>query len=169
MSMTWFVRSFTVALMALHSSSSPLALHAENKPVIGSGNVAIADPTVPRPPTTPCEVSLFQDKIFGQTGGPPHRSHHPLPSAFELQRPLGQNCLRGRFLGRQRPSVRSHRAGVARRRQSLLRDHPGAEQRRRSQLARRARSHRLRKPARRRGDRPNHSRQLARRSAQRRH
>lgn len=33
-------------------------------PPIGSGNVAIADPTVARPSSTPCEVTLFEDEVF---------------------------------------------------------------------------------------------------------
>jgi hypothetical protein len=31
---------------------------------IGSPNTATADPTVPRPPTTPCAVQLFSDQVF---------------------------------------------------------------------------------------------------------
>lgn len=31
---------------------------------VGSANVAIADPTVPRPPTTPCTVPLFANQAF---------------------------------------------------------------------------------------------------------
>ena len=84
MSPTWFVRTFTLAFMAFYSSAGILVSAAETKPVTGSGNVAIADPTVPRPPTKPCEVSLFQDKIFGQTGG------HRTDPTIRYQPPL--NC-----------------------------------------------------------------------------
>jgi len=31
---------------------------------IGSANVAVADPVVPRPPTTPCVVDLYTDETF---------------------------------------------------------------------------------------------------------
>ena len=84
MSPTWFVRTFTLTFMVFYSSAGTLLSAAETTPVIGSGNVAVADPTVPRPPTNPCEVSLFQDKTFGQTGG------HRTDPTIHYQPPL--NC-----------------------------------------------------------------------------
>jgi hypothetical protein len=44
------------------------ALAADSKPAIGSPDVAVADPMVPRPATKPCEVSLYKDENFGEKG-----------------------------------------------------------------------------------------------------
>ncbi|MFC4765537.1 peptide-N4-asparagine amidase [Dyella koreensis] len=55
----------TGLFVALGLSMSAGAAHAAgNDPVIGTRNVVVADPTVPRPPGTPCVVQLFNDVTF---------------------------------------------------------------------------------------------------------
>lgn len=44
---------------------------------IGSHNVATADPTVPRPPTTPCVVPLYTNQSFDNPSGPTPISYMP--------------------------------------------------------------------------------------------
>ena len=62
------------------------ALSAPSQPVVGSPNVAIADPPVPRPGTTPCVVQLFPQESFGpagldtRMGSVPHRFSYQPPS-----------------------------------------------------------------------------------------
>lgn len=48
---------------ALLGSGFTIPSHAQTL-TIGSPNIATADPTVPRPPTKPCEVTLFTDVQF---------------------------------------------------------------------------------------------------------
>ncbi|WP_192159047.1 peptide-N4-asparagine amidase [Rhodanobacter sp. 7MK24] len=44
---------------------------------IGSHNVAVADPTVPRPPTTPCVVPLYTNASFDNPSGPTPINYTP--------------------------------------------------------------------------------------------
>ena len=65
----------------------PRVLDAQSKPVVGSPNVAIADPAVPRPSTTPCAVQLFPKENFGGTGENTRMDAEPHP--FTYQPPAG--------------------------------------------------------------------------------
>ncbi len=58
---------------------------AQNKPVVGSPNVAIADPPVPRPGTTPCVVQLFPKESFGDVGA--NNRMDAVPHLFNYQPP----------------------------------------------------------------------------------
>ena len=58
---------------------------AQNKPVVGSPNVAIADPPVPRPGTTPCAVQLFPKESFGDVGA--NNRMDAVPHLFNYQPP----------------------------------------------------------------------------------
>lgn len=60
---------------------------AQNKPVVGSPNVAIADPPVPRPATTPCVVQLFPKQSFGDTGA--NNRMDAVPHLYNYQPPAG--------------------------------------------------------------------------------
>ena len=74
-----------LAVIALILSLGP-ALHAQNKPLVGSPNVAIADPPLPVPSTKPCTVQLFANQDFGPVGentrmdSEPHTFHYRPPS-----------------------------------------------------------------------------------------
>lgn len=63
------------------------ALCAQSKPVVGSPNVAIADPPVPRPATTPCTVQLFPKESFGATGT--NTRMDAVPHPYTYQPPTG--------------------------------------------------------------------------------
>ena len=63
------------------------ALDAQSQPVVGSPNVAIADPPVPRPATTPCAVQLFPKENFGATGE--NTRMDAVPHPFTYQPPAG--------------------------------------------------------------------------------
>jgi hypothetical protein len=58
------------------------ALDAQSRPVVGSPNVAIANPPVPRPATKPCVVQLFPEERFGQPGENNRMDAVPHPFAF---------------------------------------------------------------------------------------
>lgn len=62
----WY-RLIVTAAMGLLLAAPGMAL-ARTTPTVGSRNVAIADPAVPRPGTTPCVVKLFTDEDFGAKG-----------------------------------------------------------------------------------------------------
>ena len=47
---------------ALIASTPPAA--AQSDPVVGSSNVATAEPPIPLPPSTPCTVTLFENQQF---------------------------------------------------------------------------------------------------------
>ena len=49
------------AFLALTSFGSAIA---QSDPVVGSTNVATADPPIPRPPSAPCTVTLFENVQF---------------------------------------------------------------------------------------------------------
>lgn len=61
-------------------------LHAQDKPKIGSTNVTIADPHVPRPATKPCVVKLFNDERFGDTGANTRMDAVPHTYAYQPPR-----------------------------------------------------------------------------------
>jgi hypothetical protein len=63
--------------------SSGRALSAQSKPVVGSPEVAIADPPVPRPATKPCAVQLFPEERFGQPGENTRMDAVPHPFAYQ--------------------------------------------------------------------------------------
>ncbi|MGH9450405.1 MAG: peptide-N4-asparagine amidase [Terriglobia bacterium] len=58
------------------------ALYAQSGPVVGSSDVAIADPPVPRPATKPCAVQLFPDERFGAVGENTRMDSVPHPFAY---------------------------------------------------------------------------------------
>lgn len=55
-------RGLALAGLIFSFAGVPAAIAADSP--IGSGNVAVADPEVPRPPGTPCVVQLFSDDTF---------------------------------------------------------------------------------------------------------
>jgi hypothetical protein len=57
---------------ALFALAAGFAAQVSADPVIGSGNVVVADPSVPRPPGQPCEVSLFTDVTFTDFNARPY-------------------------------------------------------------------------------------------------
>jgi hypothetical protein len=52
----------------LYVSAGGCLLHGGSQPTVGSPNVAVADPAVPRPATKPCIVELFPVEPFGPAG-----------------------------------------------------------------------------------------------------
>ncbi|MGO8789418.1 MAG: peptide-N4-asparagine amidase [Terriglobia bacterium] len=62
-------------------------LDAQSAPAIGSPNVAIADPPVPRPATKPCIVELFPQENFGDAGE--NTRMDAVPHPFTYQPPAG--------------------------------------------------------------------------------
>ncbi|WP_243048432.1 peptide-N4-asparagine amidase [Dyella sp. RRB7] len=67
----WFRRRLvlTGVLLAL---AGGLVAQASADPVIGSSNVVVADPGVPRPPGPPCQVVLFTDVTFTDFNARPY-------------------------------------------------------------------------------------------------
>ncbi len=63
------------------------ALQAQDKPVVGSQNVSIADPPLPVPDTKPCTVQLFPKEDFGPAGENTRMDSVPHP--FNYQPPSG--------------------------------------------------------------------------------
>lgn len=63
------------------------AARAGAAPDVGSRNVAVADPTVPRPGTRPCVVPLAVDEPFGEPGNGARMDAAPHP--FHYQPPAG--------------------------------------------------------------------------------
>lgn len=61
------------------------ALCAWETTAVGSGNVAIADPAIPRPATQPCVVALFTKQDFGSTGD--NKRMDAIPHPFTYQPP----------------------------------------------------------------------------------
>jgi hypothetical protein len=57
-------RGLVFAGLVLAVSLGARAAPAADGPVVGSGDVAAADPPLPRPPGRPCEVALFSDVGF---------------------------------------------------------------------------------------------------------
>ena len=60
----------SAAVFALSALAAPITL-AFADPVVGSPNVAIADPLVPAPSTTPCSVTLFENQEFADYSAKP--------------------------------------------------------------------------------------------------
>jgi hypothetical protein len=69
-------RAVVMAGLALVLASSAFAATANNSAAstspIGSTNVTVADPTVPRPPGTPCTVQLFSGVAFNDFNPRPY-------------------------------------------------------------------------------------------------
>ncbi|WP_445145339.1 peptide-N4-asparagine amidase [Dyella sp. Tek66A03] len=57
-------RRLAVAVLLATLAGSGFVAPAQADPVVGSNNVVVADPTVPRPPGQPCVVTLFTDLTF---------------------------------------------------------------------------------------------------------
>jgi hypothetical protein len=64
---------YTLAVLACGSFSNVSAQSL----TVGSHNVAVADPTVPRPPTTPCVVTLYTNQSFDNPSGPTPINYTP--------------------------------------------------------------------------------------------
>jgi Peptide N-acetyl-beta-D-glucosaminyl asparaginase amidase A len=75
-----------LAAFSLLFSLGPV-LHAQNKPRVGSPNVAIADPPLPKPSTKPCAVQLFPKEDFGPAGE--NTRMDSVPHIFNYQPPSG--------------------------------------------------------------------------------
>lgn len=60
----------TAALLVVVAGT--MAGQVQADPVVGSNNVAVADPSVPRPPGQPCVVTLFTDVTFDDFGTRPY-------------------------------------------------------------------------------------------------
>lgn len=67
---TCFSRALAVAGLSLVLGG--VAQAAPDSSPIGSANVTVADPTVPRPPGQPCVVQLFSDDTFNDFGTRPY-------------------------------------------------------------------------------------------------
>jgi hypothetical protein len=65
-----FVRHLAMGVLAATLAGGFIAQAAAD-PVVGSTNVATADPTVPRPPGQPCVVTLFTNDTFDDFGTRP--------------------------------------------------------------------------------------------------
>jgi hypothetical protein len=92
--------SLLVMMSSLPMSSHP-AFAADDQPIIGSPNVAVADPRVPRPLTKPCEVTLFHDESFGETGENTRMDAKPHPYTYQpptdCKAPWAKVVLEGDF------------------------------------------------------------------------
>lgn len=66
-----FVRHLAATVLAV-TLAAGLTARAAADPVVGSTNVATADPTVPRPPGQPCVVTLFTNDTFDDFGTRPY-------------------------------------------------------------------------------------------------
>jgi Peptide N-acetyl-beta-D-glucosaminyl asparaginase amidase A len=93
--------SVTVLTAITLVAPSGRELYAQRKPIVGSPNVAIADPSIPKPATTPCIVQLFPKERFGAAGentrmdAVPHRfTYHP-PAGCKA--PWAKVVLEARF------------------------------------------------------------------------
>lgn len=58
------IATLAVAFLAAALAADAQVVVAPSKPVIGSSNTVSADPTVPRPDTKPCTVTLFSNEEF---------------------------------------------------------------------------------------------------------
>jgi hypothetical protein len=74
---------FLLALVTCVSAAGLPALAVDRQPVVGSSNVAVADPSVSRPSTTPCEVMLFQNESFGEAGENTRMDATPHPYSYQ--------------------------------------------------------------------------------------
>lgn len=57
-----------VSIVCLALACCECVVAATNAPAVGSQNVAVADPPIPRPATTSCSVQLFPRENFGPVG-----------------------------------------------------------------------------------------------------
>jgi hypothetical protein len=88
MSQNLACRLSVFVLIAIVSILFPVrVLLAQNRPVVGSANVAIADPPLPVPPTKPCVVQLFPKEDFGPAGENTRMDSVPHP--FDYEPPAG--------------------------------------------------------------------------------
>ncbi len=78
------VTSLAAIGLVLHSGRMA---GAQRKPEVGSRNVAIADPPVPRPATKPCAMQLFPKEDFGPAGE--NTRMDAVPHPFTYQPPTG--------------------------------------------------------------------------------
>ncbi len=80
---------YRLAIIVLAALAPPFAasaiLCAQSVPVVGSRNVATADPPLPVPATTPCVVQLFPRENFGPRGA--NNRMDALPHPFSYQPP----------------------------------------------------------------------------------
>ncbi|WP_430391956.1 peptide-N4-asparagine amidase [Dyella sp. 20L07] len=67
-----FVRHRLAVVVLGAALASGFAAQASADPVIGSTNVVVADPSVPRPPGQPCVVTLFTDVTFTDFNARPY-------------------------------------------------------------------------------------------------
>jgi hypothetical protein len=75
-----FIVPLAIAAFILSGSH---ALRAQDKPAVGSRNVAIADPSLPVPDTNPCTVQLFPKEDFGPAGENTRMDAEPHPFNYE--------------------------------------------------------------------------------------
>lgn len=93
-----------LSLLVMVSSlpgASHLAFAADHRPIVGSPNVVTADPTVPRPLTRPCGVTLFHDESFGEAGENTRMDAKPHPYTYhpptDCKAPWAKVVLEGDF------------------------------------------------------------------------
>jgi hypothetical protein len=67
-----FVRHRLAMVGVLFALLGGVTAQASADPVVGSNNVVVADPGVPRPPGQPCEVTLFTDVTFTDFNARPY-------------------------------------------------------------------------------------------------
>jgi Peptide N-acetyl-beta-D-glucosaminyl asparaginase amidase A len=76
-------RSLTSLVGILLAVPCALAGNTSNTPEVGSRNVAVADPPVPRPATEPCIVRLFPTEDFGPSGENTRMDAEPHPFNYQ--------------------------------------------------------------------------------------
>ena len=78
-------RQFRILLAGIFVMIPLFGIHAQDKPVLGSSNVALANPPMPVPGTKPCAVQLFPSERFGAKGADYRMGS--LPHGFQYQPP----------------------------------------------------------------------------------
>jgi len=73
-----FARHRLAMTVLLTTLAGGLAGQVHADPVVGSRNVAVADPSVPRPPSQPCAVTLFTDVSFNDFSARPYSYAPPV-------------------------------------------------------------------------------------------
>lgn len=76
-----FIHRRLAAAVLLGVLAGGFVAQAHADPVIGSSNVAVADPSVPRPPGQPCVVTLFTDVSFNDFSPRPYSYAPPAACA----------------------------------------------------------------------------------------
>ncbi|HET7268859.1 MAG TPA: peptide-N4-asparagine amidase [Oleiagrimonas sp.] len=71
------------AVVGLSLVGQPGLAHADDTPAIGSSNVAVATPDVPRPDTEPCVVQLLDHRLFGKKGDSARMDSTPHPVDYQ--------------------------------------------------------------------------------------